>query len=83
MGRTDHERTRLLLQGSILNPLTEDFLRAAGISRGMQVLDVGCGIGDVSLVAAGIVGDSGQVTALDIDQQALEVARARASSRNR
>jgi ubiquinone/menaquinone biosynthesis C-methylase UbiE len=46
-------------------------------------LDVGCGIGDVSLVAAGIVGDSGQVTAFDIDQQALEVARARASSRNR
>ncbi len=78
MGRTEHERRRLLLQGSILNPLTEDFLRSAGLSSGMQVLDLGCGIGDVSLMAAGIVGDSGGVTGLDIDEEALQVARERA-----
>jgi ubiquinone/menaquinone biosynthesis C-methylase UbiE len=79
MGVTDHERRRLLLQGSILNPLTDQFLREAGVRAGMRVLDVGCGVGDVSLIAARIVGQRGSVTALDQDSAALDAAQARAS----
>jgi ubiquinone/menaquinone biosynthesis C-methylase UbiE len=78
MGATEHERRRLLLQSSILNPLTEDFLKKAGISVGMRVLDLGCGIGDVSLIVARLVGPHGSVTGLDRDGAALEAARARA-----
>ena len=79
MGRTERERRRLLLQGSILNPGTERFLRAAGLSPGMRVLDIGCGIGDVSLIAARIVGPTGRVTGIDLDEQALGVARQRST----
>ena len=79
MGATEHERRRLALQGSILNPLTERFLREAGLSAGMRVLDLGCGIGDVSLIAARITGPHGSVVGLDPDGAALETARARAN----
>jgi ubiquinone/menaquinone biosynthesis C-methylase UbiE len=78
MGHDDRERRRLALQASILNPFTEQLLRRAGISSGMHVLDLGCGIGDVSLMAARLVGRHGTVTAIDIDQAALAIAADRA-----
>jgi hypothetical protein len=53
LGRDDHARRRLALQASIMNPFTEQLLRRAGISTGMHVLDLGCDIGDLSLMAAG------------------------------
>jgi cyclopropane fatty-acyl-phospholipid synthase-like methyltransferase len=52
MGHTDRERRRLSLQAAVLNPLTDSFLRRAGVSAGMHVLELGCGIGEVSLIAA-------------------------------
>ena len=61
MGHTDHERRRLALQAAILNPLTDAFLRRAGISAGMNVLELGCGIGEVSLIAARLVGPHGRL----------------------
>ncbi len=79
MGHTDHERRRLSLQAQFLNPLTQDFFRRAGISQGMRVLDLGCGVGDVSLIAARMVGPGGSVTGLDIDPAALDIARGRAA----
>jgi 2-polyprenyl-3-methyl-5-hydroxy-6-metoxy-1,4-benzoquinol methylase len=82
MGRTDRERKRLLLQGSILNPLTYRFLNAAGVSSGLRVLDLGCGIGDVTLIAAHITGPAGNVTGIDVDERALDVARQRAAGEN-
>src|SRR5215470_6721739 len=78
MGHDDRERQRLALQASILNPFTEQLLRRAGISTGMHVLDLGCGIGEVSLMAARLVGRHGTVTAIDIDQAALATAADRA-----
>ena len=80
MGHDERERRRLLLQASILNPLTEHFFRRAGISSGMHVLDIGCGVGDVSLLAARLVGRDGRVTSVDIDPAALEILAARASA---
>ena len=78
MGHTDRERRRLALQGTILNPFTEQLLRRAGIAGGMRVLDLGCGIGDVSMLAARLVGRHGSVTGIDIDEAALGIARDRA-----
>jgi SAM-dependent methyltransferase len=78
MGHTDHERRRLSLQASVLNPLTLGFLQRAGIGPGMRVLDMGCGVGDVSMIAAGLVGAHGHVTGIDIDPAALEIAGSRA-----
>src|SRR5215510_7074492 len=78
MGHDDRERRRLRLQASILNPLTEQLFHRAGISSGMRVLDIGCGVGDVSLLAGRLVGPSGSVTSVDIDQAALTTLEARA-----
>ena len=78
MGHDERERRRLALQASILNPFTEHLLRRAGISAGMRVLDIGCGVGDVSLLAARIVGRSGRITSLDFDARALEKLQERA-----
>ena len=81
MGHAERELRRLELQGSILNPLTEDLFRRAGIAEGMHVLDIGCGIGEVSMIAARLVGPQGRVTALDLDEGTLDVARSRTAQR--
>jgi ubiquinone/menaquinone biosynthesis C-methylase UbiE len=80
MGHDDRERRRLLLQASIQNPLTEQLFSRAGISSGMHVVDIGCGVGDVSLIAARLVGRHGSVTSVDIDPAALNTLAARASA---
>jgi hypothetical protein len=49
----------LITQSELLQPVTERLLRAAGVRRGMHVLDLGCGLGDVSILAAGLVGPNG------------------------
>ena len=67
MGSTDRERQRLMKQGAILRDMTAAAFRAAGIGPGMRVLDLGCGVGDVSLVIAELVGSSGSVVGLDRD----------------
>ncbi len=77
MGHDDRERRRLILQGSILNPFTEQLMRRAGIAGGMRVLDLGCGVGDLSMIAARLVGRHGKIWAIDIDEAALAIARER------
>jgi ubiquinone/menaquinone biosynthesis C-methylase UbiE len=81
MGHNDRERRRLALQAGILRPFTEGCLKRAGISRGMHVLELGCGVGDVTLLAAERVGHEGHVTALDIDEAALAIADAKLRER--
>src|SRR5262245_19107572 len=78
MGHDDRERRRLSLQASILNALSDQLLRRAGLSAGLRVLDIGCGVGDLSMVEARLVGRRGHVTGIDIDDKALAVAAARA-----
>ena len=43
------------------------------------MLDTGCGVGDVSLLAASLVGPAGCVVGLDTDADALAAARVRAA----
>jgi SAM-dependent methyltransferase len=46
----------------------------------MHVLDIGCGVGDLTLLAARLVGRTGRVTSVDIDPAALQTLAARASA---
>ena len=52
-------------------------LLRAGLQAGQKVLDVGAGTGVVSMLAQDIVGQSGQVVALDPSAGMLSVAKAR------
>lgn len=77
LGHSHPELERLISQSSFYGDLTEYTLRRAALAPGMRVLDVGCGPGDVSFLAASIVGPSGHVTGVDVNGDALAVARER------
>ncbi|MDB5392808.1 MAG: class SAM-dependent methyltransferase [Rhodospirillales bacterium] len=79
LGSTPTELKRLMLQAKILRPITERLLREAGVRQGMRVLDLGCGPGDVSLLAAEIVRPSGYVLGIDQAQEAVAAAEGRAA----
>jgi ubiquinone/menaquinone biosynthesis C-methylase UbiE len=79
-GRSRAEYDRLIEQGELFRPLTERMLLAAGITRGMRVLDVGCGVGDVSFLAAMLVGPEGSVVGVDLDAEALKLAEERCAA---
>src|SRR5262245_10506339 len=78
LGHTDREVRRLRLQADILRPVTERLLRGAGVRPGMRVLEVGCGAGDVSMLAADLVGPSGAVVGIDASREVVAVASGRA-----
>jgi predicted RNA methylase len=80
LGHSDHETRRLILQHQIYGPITRRFFEGAGIVRGMKVLDVGSGAGDVALLAADLVGPSGRVVGVDRNAEILETARERAAT---
>jgi len=48
------------------------------VKSGMTVLDVGCGVGYFTIPMARMVGDSGKVIAVDLQQQMLDMLRRRA-----
>jgi ubiquinone/menaquinone biosynthesis C-methylase UbiE len=80
LGSSPRELSRLSLQAQIIQPITERLLHRLGIREGMRVLDLGCGAGDVSMLAAEMVGPTGSV--VGIDQSAAAVAKAEARVRD-
>jgi ubiquinone/menaquinone biosynthesis C-methylase UbiE len=78
LGHSDMELQRLIRQGEIFAEETEATLRRAGLKVGDRVLDVGCGVGDVSLAAARMVGPTGFVLGVDRAERAIGHARSRA-----
>jgi ubiquinone/menaquinone biosynthesis C-methylase UbiE len=78
LGRSDHETAHLQERAVLWDPSTRRLFQDAGISKGMRVLDVGSGAGDVALLASQLVGPKGSVVGVDIDPGILETARRRA-----
>jgi ubiquinone/menaquinone biosynthesis C-methylase UbiE len=78
LGYTEDEARRLAVQAAFIQDLTGDVFRRAGIGPGMHVLDLGCGVGDVSFLAAGMVGSAGTVLGIDRNASSIETARHRA-----
>jgi ubiquinone/menaquinone biosynthesis C-methylase UbiE len=74
------ETERLIRQSAFINAFTRALFAEAGIASGMRVLDIGSGAGDVALIAADMVGPTGEVTGIDRNGAALEIARARAAA---
>lgn len=80
MGRSETETRRLIEQSQLYDGVTRRFLNAAGIGKGMKVLDIGSGAGDVALTLAEFVGNDGSVVGVDVNAEILETARSRAET---
>ena len=77
LGDGQRELQRLALQAQFWGGATLELLKRARIGPGMRVLDLGCGAGDVSLLAATLVGSSGSIVGIDRSPAAVEAARAK------
>lgn len=64
-------------QGNYLSVLTRDLLSRAGITTGMQVLDVSAGAGDVSMEVARLIGPTGRIVAIERSREAVLQTRRR------
>jgi SAM-dependent methyltransferase len=80
LGRSEQERQRLVRQALFVRRSTERVFQKAGLGAGMRVLDIGCGAGDVSLLAAEVVGPTGSVMGIDRDPGVIGLARERAKA---
>lgn len=72
------ETQRLDHQGELLNILSKNFIKAAGFTKGMRVLDIGCGTGSFTFLISEEVGPSGHVVGVDKSIPAIERAKQRA-----
>jgi 2-polyprenyl-3-methyl-5-hydroxy-6-metoxy-1,4-benzoquinol methylase len=77
LGSNEAEHERLIHQAARIAPFTERFFRDAGIGPGQRVLDIGSGVGDVAMLAAKLVGPSGEVVGVERDAGTIVRARAR------
>jgi SAM-dependent methyltransferase len=80
LGHSESELQRLSLQAQYWGEATLELLHRAGIGPGMRVLDLGCGAGDVSILAATLVGSSGSVVGVDCSAEAIAGATRRANA---
>lgn len=72
-------KSRLEILNQVFRATSLAFLKRAGLLPGMKVVDAGCGIGVLTCEIADLVGESGHVYAIDIDESQLEIARAKAA----
>jgi 2-polyprenyl-3-methyl-5-hydroxy-6-metoxy-1,4-benzoquinol methylase len=80
LGYSELEARRLAEQGALLEDLTANVFRRAGLREGMTVLDIGCGVGDVTLLAAQLAGPKGAVLGIDRAASSVQTARVRATA---
>ena len=66
-------KKRLHILSDVLHPYTKPLLQNNGLIKGASFLDVGCGGGGVTLMAAKTVGDTGNVVALDFDAEIISL----------
>jgi SAM-dependent methyltransferase len=83
LGRSENEEVSLRERAEYFNTATRRLFEDAGIAAGMEVLDIGCGPGDVTLLAADLVGMTGHVVGVDMNPGIVATARARHRRRGR
>ena len=79
LGDAECELRRLVSQSRLIGDITEQVMQRAGIKTGMNVLDCGCGVGDVSFLTARLVGSAGRVLGIDRSVAGINRARERAA----
>lgn len=73
---------RLIRLNAFSNPYSSAFILRSGIKKGDHVIDVGCGIGELTSWLGEQVGPQGKVVAIDISKEQLELAKRRAKEKN-
>ncbi len=68
-------RERMRVVGRVMRPTTMRLLERVGVTSGMRCLDVGCGAGEVTFDLASLVGITGHVVGVDLDETKLDLAR--------
>ncbi len=79
-GGTPAENYQRFFVPYIGGPMAEDLIESARLQPGERVLDVACGTGVVTRLAAERVGAAGRVTGLDVNPGMLTVARSETPS---
>ena len=67
LGYSAQEHARLDTQAASLEPATRRVLEKVGVKSGWRCLDVACGTASVTQILGGLVGPSGAVHAIDLD----------------
>ncbi|MDP8889118.1 MAG: methyltransferase domain-containing protein [Thermoproteota archaeon] len=80
LGNRDSEITRLEIQATLFDPLTKQTLLNAGLRKGMRCIDIGCGSGAVTRLMANMVGNTGHVVGVDIDNRYLQYCNSNITS---
>jgi ubiquinone/menaquinone biosynthesis C-methylase UbiE len=83
LGNRDSEIIRLEVQAALFEPLTKQTLLNAGLKKGMSCIDIGCGSGSVARFMANIVGKTGRVVGVDIDNRYLQYCNQNITSRGK
>src|SRR5437879_5012954 len=68
-----------VLDNPLMRAMATGIVRRLGLRPGMRVVDVGSGPGRLSLPAARLVGDRGEVLAVDLQRPMLDIVERRAA----
>jgi SAM-dependent methyltransferase len=79
LGSGEPELLRLSHVSTLYRDITCAWLTEIGLEPGMDVADLGCGLGEVTEPAAGLVGPNGSVTGVDSAEHPLDRARSHAA----
>jgi SAM-dependent methyltransferase len=79
LARDTEGAERLWMLSRVLDRTTRALLQRVGLAAGHRCLDVGCGVGAVTLVIAHAVGHEGLAVGIDADARFLELARCEAA----
>ena len=80
VGKDDEERLSLL--NELFGKTSKDLLLKAGLTPRIQVLEVGCGTGNMTRWIAKQVGSNGHVTAVDISAEQIQITKENCSELN-
>ncbi|HYA84015.1 MAG TPA: methyltransferase domain-containing protein [Candidatus Bathyarchaeia archaeon] len=75
LGGSEKETERLNIQSALFEREAIQTLDLAGLKQGMRCLDAGCGVGHTSLLMSKLVGKSGKVVGLDINENNIDVCK--------
>lgn len=78
----EHGRERLRVLSNVLRPTTLQLFRQAGLTKGMNCIDLGCGGGDVCFDIAAMIGEQAKIVGIDIDPLKIAAAQKEAADKN-